>query len=79
MVIYCLAERWSDWSRATPALEKGRNALLAAFALGCGILAIAVHPVLDRWLGSQAEVVARIYSHGSVGTTLVIDTSGVGK
>ena len=79
LVIYCLAERWSDWSRSTPALEKGRNALLAAFALGCGILAIAVHPVLDRWLGSQAEVVARIYAHGSAGTTLVIDTSGVGK
>ena len=78
-LIYCLADRWSEWSRATPALEKRRNALLAGFAAGCGMLAIAVHPVLDRWLRSQAEVTARIYSQSSDGATLLLDPSGVGK
>jgi hypothetical protein len=78
-VIYCLAQRWSEWSPATPALEKRRDALLTVFAVGCGILAVAVHPALDRWLRTQAEIVARIYAHGSAGTTLVIEPNGVGK
>jgi hypothetical protein len=79
LVIYCLAQRWSEWSRATPGLEKWRNALMAGFATACAILAIAVHPALDRWLRSEAEVVARLHSQSSAGATLVIDMGSVGK
>jgi hypothetical protein len=78
-VIYCLARRWSEWSRATPALEKWRNALMAGFAAACGILAISVHPAFDRWLRSPAEVVARIHSQIAAGATLLVDAGGVGK
>jgi 4-amino-4-deoxy-L-arabinose transferase-like glycosyltransferase len=71
--------RWLERTATRPRLEALAGGALSLWMAGVLVASFAVHPALDRWAGSQAEIRAALDRHVPREAVLVANHNALGK